>query len=545
MAHPVLVPQAVPAAMSACGLKSCVVMYDGAVVGDGPFDVLFLSTEDTRTVDKCLSHTETWFEGQMRLPGSTTMDIWIKVTPDTILFAAYILRVIARRQYTGRIAPNLQVALSRADSQKFIIGARRIEVTCAQRNILYALLMRLAANRTGCVSNNFADKQVYFSEELRNQHPEDARQVQTRIIVDRLNLLRSAQATIGGLSDVQLRLLNHVQFENEQGIDHGGLRREFFTVLCAQLFGEQTGLFAKLDSSSSCVHPVASKLNAHSRDRLSLYRFAGTVLGKVVYDTCARGSPLFVNVRLSQSMRRYLLGLSCSVADFEVDDPAFFRTKIFYVQTNNMDALDETSGLELFFAEEEYDNQGRVRKIVEFKPNGSRLRVTEANKGDYLQLLSEYRLVRRVHHQLEAFAKGFRSVIDEDLVCIFSDREMELLFCGLPSVDVDDFRRHTAYIGYSITSEPIQWFWMVVRNFSQEQRARLLQFITGSSQVPLGGFVNYRPSITISYRATTRRLPCAHTCANTLDLPHYLSFEELQDKLSLAIAEGSEGFGFA
>jgi hypothetical protein len=40
-------------------------------------------------------------------------------------------------------------------------------------------------------------------------------------------------------------------------------------------------------------------------------------------------------------------------------------------------------------------------------------------------------------------------------------------------------------------------------------------------------------------------LPVSHTCFNTLELPRYNSFVQLQQRLSLAIQEGSEGFGEA
>jgi E3 ubiquitin-protein ligase HUWE1 len=43
----------------------------------------------------------------------------------------------------------------------------------------------------------------------------------------------------------------------------------------------------------------------------------------------------------------------------------------------------------------------------------------------------------------------------------------------------------------------------------------------------------------------TAMLPTAHTCFNQLDLPAYKSREELHEKLTMAIKEGSEGFGFA
>lgn len=48
---------------------------------------------------------------------------------------------------------------------------------------------------------------------------------------------------------------------------------------------------------------------------------------------------------------------------------------------------------------------------------------------------------------------------------------------------VDDMRMNTEYSGYSAASPVIQWFWEVVQGFSKEDKARLLQFVTGTSKV--------------------------------------------------------------
>ncbi|CAH3147868.1 unnamed protein product [Porites lobata] len=89
--------------------------------------------------------------------------------------------------------------------------------------------------------------------------------------------------------------------------------------------------------------------------------------------------------------------------------------------------------------------------------------------------------------------------------------------------------------------ETLDWFWTIVT----KELARLVQFITGFSQLPPGGFAELSPPIQISSVPTADALPTAHTCFNQLCLPSYSSFKEMQKKLLLAINEGSEGFGFA
>ena len=50
-------------------------------------------------------------------------------------------------------------------------------------------------------------------------------------------------------------------------------------------------------------------------------------------------------------------------------------------------------------------------QIVELKPGGAQIPVTESNKKEYLDLLAQYRLSFSVKQEIEAFAKGSRSLI--------------------------------------------------------------------------------------------------------------------------------------
>src|SRR5205814_10434597 len=94
------------------------------------------------------------------------------------------------------------------------------------------------------------------------------------------------------------------------------------------------------------------------------------------------------------------------------------------------------------------------------------------------------------------------------------------------------------YSNYDASSPQIQWFWRAVRSFDKEERAKLLQFATGTSKVPLNGFKElegmqgtstssekYLLTITGTTKFTIvrdfghkTRLPQSHTCFNQVDL---------------------------
>lgn len=155
-----------------------------------------------------------------------------------------------------------------------------------------------------------------------------------------------------------------------------------------------------------------------------------------------------------------------------------------------------------------------------------------------------------------------------ELIAIFNEQELELLISGLPDIDVDDWKNNTEYHNYQASSPQIQWFWRAVRSFDKEERAKLLQFVTGTSKVPLNGFKELegmngfsRFNIHRDY-GNKDRLPSSHTCFNRqlkppphishptnavaeLDLPEYESYEVLRQQVYTAMTAGSEYFGFA
>ncbi len=183
----------------------------------------------------------------------------------------------------------------------------------------------------------------------------------------------------------------------------------------------------------------------------------------------------------------------------------------------------------------------------ELKPDGAKIPVTNENKNEYIQAVIQWRFVSRVKDQMEAFKQGFNELVALHLIKIFDEGELELLMCGIGSIDVKDWKQNTVYKGdYHPNHIVIQWFWRVVLSFNNEMRSRLLQFVTGTSRVPMNGFKELYGSngpqlFTIEKWGNPNSFPRAHTCFNRLDLPPYESYQQLRDKLVRAI-EGSEGF---
>ncbi|CAH2077175.1 unnamed protein product, partial [Iphiclides podalirius] len=130
------------------------------------------------------------------------------------------------------------------------------------------------------------------------------------------------------------------------------------------------------------------------------------------------------------------------------------------------------------------------------------------------------------------------------MVSVVAAGGVQLLVCGTGEVCVADWRAHALVAGSGREWERLLgWFWAAVANLSGEERARLLQFTTGCSQLPPGGFQELSPRFQITAAPTFGALPTAHTCFNQLCLPDYENYEQMVRALLWAINEGGEGFG--
>lgn len=127
-----------------------------------------------------------------------------------------------------------------------------------------------------------------------------------------------------------------------------------------------------------------------------------------------------------------------------------------------------------------------------------------------MDLVADHILTNAIRPQINSFLEGFSELVPRELISIFNDKELELLISGLPEIDceltstliysrnyiffstylnnvilftVDDLKASTEYTGYTVASNVVRWFWEVVKTFSKEDMARLLQFVTGTSKV--------------------------------------------------------------
>ena len=381
----------------------------------------------------------------------------------------------------------------------------------------------------------FDNKRVYFDQKLHDESANETREKLTVNVRRNQVFLDSYRNIFFKPSDKIRKSILDIKFNGEEGVDAGGITREWYQVLSRQIFDPNYALFIPVASDKTTFHP--NRTSWVNPEHLTFFKFVGMIIGKAVYDGYV------LDCHFSRAVFKRILGKSVSLKDMESLDLDYYKSLVWMLENDITDIIVETFSVET-------DDYGE-HKIIDLIPNGRDISVTDENKQEYVKLIVEYRLLTSVKDQLDNFLEGFYSMIPRELVSIFDEQELELLVSGLPDIDVDDWKNNTTYENYSASSPQVQWFWRAVKSFDAEERAKLLQFATGTSKVPLNGFKELAGMNGISkfsiHRVynSTDRLPTAHTCFNQIDLPEYESYTKLRNALLLAIREGHEGFGFA
>ncbi len=346
------------------------------------------------------------------------------------------------------------------------------------------------------------------------------------LTVSRDSLVEDAVRRISAAPPSMLRRKLRVQFVGEEGIDEGGLSKEFFQLIVRQLFDVSYGMFSADEEAGTLFFEPTSPASPDE------YRLVGQLLGLSVFNS------IILDIRFPPVVYRRLFGMPITEDDFVNTFPEFGRNlrKLREMTAEEIDSL----ALAFTTTQSSFGDA----HTVELCPNGSDKLVTKANVEEYIAAIVDYRLCKSVAWQFDAFASGFTTVCMCEALRLFRPEELELAITGSPILDFHALQRVARYEGSDFTAESpvVGWFWSVVHNdLTAKQQQRLLSFITGSSRAPTDGLGHMELRV-IKNGVGDRRLPTAHTCFNAFMLPVYSSREVLKEMLLLAI-ENAEGFG--
>ena len=528
-----------------CGVFRCCLEYEGVVVGSREFSVVVLSDKNLRKLDNDIQNNN---------PLSVTVSICnletnqtkrklsCQVTPKQITFTEYFLLFFPSRFATFRMRPATKIQMESNSNSVSVNDGKQDQINVIfndpeNRHLFIAYSNKFLLKNLGG-SSDFEEKKSHFYQKLSDV-VESSRGSTHYVTISRENILKKMIKQSKDLSKFQWYRKWHVEFKGEEGLDYGGVSRELFAVLSRQLFmpSAENQFFVHFEGNANPLsHPNPNiDLKLHEQ----VYLLIGQIIAKCLIES-ACGNPIFLDARLTRSFLAQLLGLRVCANYFASDDKALYRGKIQY-----MKETDDFEELEQYFVEEELDSDGSVLKTVPLKPGGASTLVTQSNKLQYLDLLANYRLCKRVKQHIELVCRGLYELIPDTLLSVFDESELELLICGITTYDIKEWKDNTGVCSADRNVFPnlLSWFWTLAESMPQAGRARIVQFTTGSGQLPSGGFASLSPRFQIGLSPSRHKLPSAHTCFNQLLLPKHSTYEEFKSMFNLAMQEGAEGFG--
>lgn len=191
----------------------------------------------------------------------------------------------------------------------------------------------------------------------------------------------------------------NIRFHGEEGVDAGGVTREWFGALSRQMFNPDYALFNPVAADRTTFHP--NPLSVINEQHLTFFRFIGRIIGKALYE----GRVL--DCHFSRAVYKRILGKPVSLKDMETLDLDYYKSLVWILENDITDVTFETFSVEV-------DKFG-VTETVDLIPGGRDIPVTEENKREYVAKVVEQRLTKSVEEQLEHFLMG-----KSDFKCLIS-----------------------------------------------------------------------------------------------------------------------------
>ncbi len=368
-------------------------------------------------------------------------------------------------------------------------------------------------------------------------------QLETKFLgiqIRRSHIMEDSISIAGKLRDEDLRKPLKVKFYREDGVDAGGVKREYFSLLTEKLFDPNFGHWKVVGDDSCFWFTSVGKIdsedeNLNEVEGKDVYYLVGLLAGLAVYNS------VILDLHFPQIVYKKLLGFD----DFSLHDLKTIDKFIYsgLKQLRDYDG-DDVEDIFCLCFEVTYKTNLGVEVKHDLIENGANISVTSDNKHEYIDKYVQFILHDSIKDQFEHFATGFLKVVDGKALHLFTPKELEGLVEGEIELDFKQLEEHSTYEGGFSKEHPyIKKLWEVLHNFDFEQKKKFLRFCTGADRAPIGGLKNLEPKFKIQRNGPDKvSLPTSATCFNTLLLPEYDSKLKLKRLLLVAI-ENASGFG--
>lgn len=351
----------------------------------------------------------------------------------------------------------------------------------------------------------------YFSIQIRRDH----------LISDSLDQIQLALK-----SGVDMKKRLNVKFVGEDGVDAGGLRKEWLFLLVKELFDPKYGMFKFDEETGLCWFSPASFENEIQ------YKFLGIIIGLAIYNN------IILDIRLPLACYKRLLGYQCNLEDLREIHPRIAQS-FDQIMTYEGENMEDELCMNFVASYSEYDRHVEVPLIEK----GENIYVNKDNRKLYIESYLSWFFIKSIQKKFDAFKEGFNLLCSGNLLSLCRPEEIQSMILGEEEIDIERLRGITTYKKCDPDTQVVKWFWEVVSDYNEEMKKKLMIFVTGSDRICPTGIEDMKFTITYYENdAGKEYLPQTHTCFNEILLFNYSSKASLSDKLKKAMYY-SEGFG--
>ncbi|KAJ1539121.1 Ubiquitin-protein ligase E3A, partial [Cladochytrium tenue] len=400
--------------------------------------------------------------------------------------------------------------------------------------------------------------------------------------VRRAHALRDAAAQLAAAPATALRKQLRVLLVGEDGVDDGGVQREFFGIVADQLFHKDHGMFELIPESRLCWFNREAPMD---EETLEEYALVGRLLGLALYNGATLDVP-FPLVLFKKLLGRPVDPLNdlkeldpllhaglCRIAGRRSRrrGPSVTLEDGTCISDGNCDIDEAGDGHDEGDDVDDDDDDETVAALLDglsFRtaglpsppspqqpsPDPDDQPVTRATRAAYANVYAGNVLGAAVEPAFAALRRGFDAVVAPvpasssspsdaaaSAVSLFSPEELRDLVVGCTALDFRELEKNAVYDGWDAENSTVRAFWAVAHTLDEPAKRRLLRFVTGSDRAPVGGLARL-PFVLARAGPDSDRLPSSHTCYNVLLLSDYGTRERLEEKLRVALDNASCGF---
>ena len=345
------------------------------------------------------------------------------------------------------------------------------------------------------------------------------------------------EESIKEIENVNLWKEVKISFNGEVSYDAGGLFREWFIILVEELEKKEMNLFerAECDEISYVFNKSLTKSSYWS---FKYFRFIGKLMAKSIIDN------ITINLSFNILIYKLILEEPITFEDLKNID-TYLYSSLLSLKHMKPEELDY---MEIYYTYQYEDSNGKLitDELIE---GGEDIKVTDID--DYIEKRIDY-MVKKAKVLVEYIQEGLFDYIPKYVLKSLNSYELELLICGRPFIDVNEWKENSIYKGkFTKNSSCVKWFLEEIYKLNQENLRRFLQFSTGSSRVPINGFQHLESNRgeiakyclnSVPYNKHGNNFIRAHTCFNRLDVPVFKKKSEVHDAIQFVL-KNITGFG--